>query len=186
MKKLIATLLCSCMLLSCATLVACSDNSKKDNNTSKTEKEDDEDKEDITETEDATDNSSTISTDTKGAKLYSEFVTRLEKSDDISAIATELATEDIAGYDCGTMPVSEGLLNGFTDEITGFSEGIMFSPYIGSIPFVAYIFKSDDPAALKDTLLSQADPRWNICTEADETFCEVNGDYVFFVMLPNE
>jgi hypothetical protein len=34
------------------------------------------------------------------------------------------------------------------------------------------------------TLKDNADPRWNICVEAEETVCEQVGNKVFFVMCP--
>ena len=85
-------------------------------------------------------------------------------------------------------PVEPGLLMGFgNDEITGFAEGVMFAPVIGTIPFVGYLFRLDagtDGDAFVQTLKDQANPRWNICTEADETVVRREGDVVFFVMCP--
>jgi hypothetical protein len=63
----------------------------------------------------------------------------------------------------------------------------MFAPMIGSIPFVGYVFTLSDDADVESfvTLLSEnADPNWNICTEADETVIESAGNKVFFVMCP--
>jgi len=62
---------------------------------------------------------------------------------------------------------------------------------ISSIPMVIYVFELDnsDSAALNaflEGLKSIADPRWNICTEAEETIAEVYGKYVFFGMFPGE
>lgn len=84
----------------------------------------------------------------------------------------------------GTMPVEEGYLNGFSDEIRGFQKGVMFAPFIGTIPFVGYVFESDEPDTLMDTLKDKAMLNWNICTVADEMVCEKVGSYVFFVMAP--
>lgn len=84
------------------------------------------------------------------------------------------------------MDVSEGYLNGFTEEIKGFSSGSMFSPMIGSIPFVGYVFESENPDALLNLLTSCSDPAWNICTYADETVSFVKGNLVFFLMCTNE
>ena len=124
--------------------------------------------------------------DTLGTKLLAGFKAELENTDDIMAIAEKLSAEDFCGYNCGIMECEEGYLNGFDTEISGFDSAVMFSPMIGSIPFVCYIFHSADAAALKDTLTEHADPRWNICTEAAETVAEVVGDYVFFTMCPGE
>ena len=86
------------------------------------------------------------------------------------------------------MPVEEGWLNGFGDaEITGFKEGAMFGPMIGTIPFVGYVFELKDETDVNQfisILKSNADLRWNVCTEADEmAVCSVDKK-VFFVMCP--
>jgi hypothetical protein len=85
------------------------------------------------------------------------------------------------------MEVQAGPLTGFDSEISGFEEGVMFSPMIGSIPFVGYIFTiadGDDPDVFIQTLTDSANPRWNVCTEADETVVDNIGNYVFFLMCP--
>ena len=64
----------------------------------------------------------------------------------------------------------------------------MFAPMIGTIPFVGYIFvleEGTDVDGFKSTLETNADPRWNICTEADETIVDSVGNTVFFLMSPN-
>jgi len=88
------------------------------------------------------------------------------------------------------MPVEEGLLNGFDNtEIKGFEEGVIFAPMIGTIPFVGYVFSlpaDADAESFVTTLTESANPRWNICTEADQMFTEVVGNKVFFVMSPSK
>ncbi|MCQ2452644.1 MAG: hypothetical protein MJ075_05870 [Oscillospiraceae bacterium] len=84
------------------------------------------------------------------------------------------------------MEVEPGWLEGCTEDVTGFSKGVRFSPMIGSIPFIGYVLESDDAAALGNSLKELADPRWNICTEADETVILVSGNLVFFLMCPSE
>ena len=63
----------------------------------------------------------------------------------------------------------------------------MFGPMIGSIPFIGYVFELKDETDVNQfisTLKSNADLRWNICTEADEmVVCSVDKK-VFFVMCP--
>lgn len=127
-----------------------------------------------------------LSDDTLGGKLAIEFKNLIKDESDIAKVAEALSDEDFCGYSCGVMDVEEGFLNGFTEEINGFNEGVAFMPMIGSIPFIGYIFETDDVEGLKDTLLSKADPRWNICTQADETVCITSGGYVFFTMCPEE
>ena len=85
-------------------------------------------------------------------------------------------------------PIAEGWLNGFDAEsITGFSEGAVFAPMIGTIAFMGYIFtlpEGADVEAFKTQLTSTANLRWNICTEAEEMVCDSEGNKVFFVMAP--
>lgn len=104
--------------------------------------------------------------------------------DSAEALAEALSEASYLPFGGAFMVVEEGYLNGFNDEIKGFSEGAMFGPVIGSIPFVAYVFKTDDAAALMKDLEGAADLRWNICTQADEMKSENTGDYVCFVMAP--
>lgn len=98
-----------------------------------------------------------------------------------------VADEAVFPFAPAVMAVEPGLLNGFTEEITGFEEGAMFGPMIGSIPVIGYIFQvpeGDDVNAFMDSLKSKADLRWNICTAADEMVVEAIGNTVFFVMAP--
>lgn len=173
MKKLIASLLCICMLMS---MVACG--SKKDDTSAETNDTQTESAPDVIETEDG------LTDATLGGKLAIEFKKQIKDSDDIKAIATALSAENFSGYTCDVVDVQEGYLSGFSEEIKGFKRGVMFIPMINSIPFVGYIFETDDAEGLKQTLLSKADPRWNICTQAAETVCVTSGNYVFFTMCP--
>ena len=103
-------------------------------------------------------------------------------------LADALLTNSVIPFAGASMPVESGLLMGFGEaEITDFEEGVMFAPMIGSIPFMGYVFDLADSAdvdAFIATLKDNADPRWNICTEAEETVVEAVGDKVFFVMSP--
>ncbi|MBR3848124.1 MAG: hypothetical protein IKM21_02405 [Oscillospiraceae bacterium] len=85
------------------------------------------------------------------------------------------------------MPVEEGALMGLDAEINGFSEGYMFAPNIGTIPFVGYVLDAGEKAPeLVETLKKNANPRWNICTEAEETIVEEKDGKVFFLMCPKD
>lgn len=119
--------------------------------------------------------------------LMSDFKS-IAKSQNAESIANQLIANKIIPFMPAVMPVEEGLLNGFGDaEITGFKEGAMFGPMIGSIPFIGYVFELKDETDVNQfisTLKSNADLRWNICTEADEmAVCGVDKK-VFFVMCP--
>lgn len=82
--------------------------------------------------------------------------------------------------------MTEGYLAGFDNEISGFSKAVMFTPMIGSIPFVGYVFETDDTDKLLSTLKENANPAWNICVEADETVYSVKDGLVLFLMCPND
>ena len=119
--------------------------------------------------------------------LMSDFKS-IAKSQNAESIAKQLIANKIIPFMPAVMPVEEGWLNGFGDaEITGFKEGAMFGPMIGSYPFIGYVFELKDETDVNQfisTLKSNADLRWNICTEADEmVVCSVDKK-VFFVMCP--
>ena len=122
---------------------------------------------------------------TVGTKLLADFKTMADKTP--QEIADTLMTNEVIQFMPMTAPVEEGFLNGFNDEIKGFEEAVMFGPMIGTIPFVGYVFKLADGAdvdAFVNTLETNANLRWNICTEAEEMVCEAVGNTVFFVMCP--
>ena len=123
-------------------------------------------------------------TATKGEMLAYIFRSEASEGTAMEDIVNDLAAQ--SGYDCGVIECEEGYLSGFSDEVRGFKSALMFSPYIGTIPFVGYVFETDEPEKLKETLTLLADPRWNICTEADETVSDVWENYVFFVMCPGK
>lgn len=124
--------------------------------------------------------------DTIGQKLYADFKTKANGT--AHEIADGLLQNEAIQFMGAAMPVEPGLLNGFDNaEITGFKEGVMFGPAIGTIPFIGYIFVLEDGTdveAFKTTLKDNANLRWNICTTADEMVVENEGNTVFFVMCP--
>lgn len=100
-------------------------------------------------------------------------------------LANALMENETIPFGPAVMPVEEGFLNGFTEEIKGFKEGTMFGPMIGAIPFVGYIFQVEkDADSFMENLKKAADLRWNVCTQADEMVCEKVDDLVYFVMSP--
>lgn len=123
--------------------------------------------------------------------LMYDFEAQVKADEAVSAmdVATKLTENEIV-YDFGFFPmeIEEGLLNGFDNaEIKGFSEGALFAPMIGSIPFVGYVFTLSDGTdadAFVQTLKDNANPRWNICTEAEQTLVDKVGNKVLFVMSP--
>ena len=126
---------------------------------------------------------------TLGEILLADFTERAaNETATAQEIADGLMTNPAILFGPVTMPVEQGMLTGFGNaEITGFKEGVTFAPMIGSIAFVGYVFdleEGTDAAAFMQTLKDNADPRWNICVEAEETVCEQVGNKVFFVMCP--
>ena len=87
-----------------------------------------------------------------------------------------------------TFEEKANLLTGFGNtEIKGFTDGVMFAPMIGSIPFVGYVFTLEDSKSAEEfakNLESAANPRWNICVTAEQTACGAVGNRVFFLMCP--
>ncbi len=124
---------------------------------------------------------------TMGQTLLSAFK-GMDMSKGAQAIADELIANPVIEFMGGTVPVEPGFLSGFDVEIYDFKTGVMFAPMMGSIAFVGYIFELEDGAdvaAFMDTLKTNANPRWNICVEADETLIHNIGNTVFFLMSPN-
>lgn len=125
-----------------------------------------------------------------GKKLVADFAAEVSANPDATAqeIADKLMADESIPFAPMTMEVENGLLNGFGNaEITGFDQGVVFSPMIGSIPFVGYVFilpSGADTTAFTDTLQTNADLRWNVCTEADDMVIATAGNKVLFVMCP--
>lgn len=126
---------------------------------------------------------------TMGESLRAKFTELMESGETYSmeSLAQTLVESDAIEFSGASMEVTEGYLAGFSEEISGFSEGYMFGPVIGSIPFVGYVFYIEDSAEVDsfvETLEANADLRWNICTEAAEMVTASYGNTVFFVMCP--
>lgn len=142
------------------------------------------------DSEAAVEDETAVTGDTVGTMLAEEF--HALKAENAAITAQEMADAILANpmiqFGGATMEVEEGLLTGFGNaEITGFNSGVMFAPMIGSIPFVGYVFELEDGAdvdAFMQTLSDNADPRWNVCVEAEETVVENADNMVFFVMCP--
>lgn len=130
--------------------------------------------------------------ETIGNILLQDFVDQVNENPGLTAqeMADHLLSNPIVQFEGATMAVEEGLLTGFNNaEITGFEEGVMFAPMIGSIPFVGYVFtlpEGGDADAFIRLLTDNADPRWNICTQAEETITGQAENMVFFVMSPTQ
>ncbi len=123
---------------------------------------------------------------TVGGILLNDFKADAEGS--AQEIAERLSANEVIPFEATTMAVEPGWLMGFdAEEITGFKDGVMFAPMIGTIPFVGYVFELEDGAdvdAFIETLTSSANLCWNICTEAEEMTVDSEGNKVFFLMSP--
>lgn len=185
MKKIIALLLTFVLAFS---VVACTKTT--DNNENNTHDTSDValDTEDIVSDENdtpAADGASVAQT------LVSEFKTlAADTSLNAQAIADALLGSAVLSNVgmMGTMPIEDVYLSGFDNyEVKGFDECVMFSPMIGTIPFVGYVFTvadGVDAAAFASDLEANANLRWNICVAADEVATAVEGSKVMFVMAP--
>lgn len=124
--------------------------------------------------------------DTVGKVLLQDFKSNPDGT--ALEVAERIITNESIPFMGGAMEVEPGLLTGFDNaEITGFKAGAMFSPMIGTIPFVGYIFEMKDGAdvdGFMETLKENANLRWNICTEAEELTLGREGNKVFFLMSP--
>ena len=128
--------------------------------------------------------------ETLGEALLFDFQDRVAENAEATAqeLADGILSNEMILFSGASMPVEEGFLMGFDNvEVKGFEEGVMFAPMIGSIPFVGYVFDTADAEsaeALVTVLTESANPRWNICVEAEETVSGTVEDKVFFVMCP--
>ena len=124
--------------------------------------------------------------DTVGKILLEDFKSNPDGT--ALEVAERIITNESIPFMGSAMEVEPGFLIGFDNaEITGFKEGAIFSPMIGTIPFVGYIFEMGDGTDIDgfmDTLKDNANLRWNICTEAEELTIEKEGNKVFFLMSP--
>lgn len=124
-----------------------------------------------------------------GKALASDFKKQMKNKTqmDPMELAQKLLNNPAIEFEGALTEVREGYLTGFKDDIDGFERGVMFSPVISSIPFVGYVFlteDNEDALELKRELKEEADPNWNICSEASQTVVRTAGNMVFFVMCP--
>lgn len=122
-----------------------------------------------------------------GDTLASSFKSEISKNKDILKVAEKLSKNEVIEVAVEAVELNDGdYMPGFTDEIKDYKKVAIVRPFIGTIPFVMYIFETENPKELAKTLEEKADLRWNICTEADIMKIEVSGNYVFFVMTPEK
>ncbi len=176
MKKLLIALLAGAMILATA---ACAKENPEETPGETPEG-------DTTENGDVTPDTPNTEDETVGANLAKIFTDNAATAESNEALANLLIAD--APFMAGVVPVEEGFLSGFDNyEVTGFSEGYMFGPMMGSIAFVGYVFELPEGAdveSFKTGLSDNANLRWNICVEAEEMVVENVDNKVFFVMCP--
>lgn len=127
---------------------------------------------------------------TLGQSLFYSFKEKAESGSYSTAaeLAGAMAADtELFPFQADSMEVEPGYLPGFSQDITGFKQGAFFGPMISTIPFVGYVFQLEEGADVKaftDSLNENSDLAWNICTQADEKYCEAIDNTVFFVMCP--
>lgn len=182
MKKIAALLLALSMMIS---IVACGGNKNNETTTNNS----------TTVTTDGTtagSNTTTdanVTTDTTATTTEAPVTSAVSVEDAANAVISKVAalTDDML-VPMG-MSMEAGYLTGFNNEVSGFSECYAFMPMIGTIPFVGYVFRVSDAAnaeAYLETLKSDSNPRWNLCTAADTTVTAIHGDLILFVMCSTE
>ena len=124
--------------------------------------------------------------DTLGSKLVNQFQKHAKEESDPMEIAQKIVADDLAEISLDAESVEPGWLNGFYENVTGFTKGVMIAPVIGSIPYVSYVFETDDPEALVEELDEKHNMRWNICTEAEEKVSSIYENLVYYAMVPGE
>lgn len=130
----------------------------------------------------------TVEEGTMGAALWNSFVEAAKSKNTAIDIAKAVASDKSIEFSYDVANVAEGdYLPGLSEEVKGFKDAACFAPMMSSIAFVSYVFELEDGAdvaAFAKTLTDNANPRWNICVEADQTVVGSQGNYVFFLMCP--
>ncbi len=189
MKKLLVTLLTAAMTVSMA---ACggSNTATSESTPATTESNVVETTESTVETESAVTESAVTEGETVGQTVFAKYNEIIAATPEATAqeIVDAIVAAEILPFMPVTMPVEPGFLMGFDADVTGFKEAVQFSPMIGTIPFMGFIFTLEadaDVEAFTKTLEESANPAWNICTQADEIIIQADGTTVFFLMGPN-
>lgn len=114
------------------------------------------------------------------------YLNAAENHTDLLSIATAMAQDGAIPYNLDVYEIEQGAyLNGFSTDPTGYSRGVCICPVISTIPFVGYLFESENPGQLLSSLKENAMLDWNICTQADEIVSGIDGNRVLFVMTPS-
>ncbi len=135
-----------------------------------------------------------VEENTIGAKQWAEFqqaVTQNQNAtpQEIAAILAESMADQFFG-EATQLEKNAEFFTGFDNyRITGYRDGAVYMPMIGSIAFVGYVFELEegaDPAAFIKGLTDNCNPRWNVCVAAEQTVAGAIGNRVFFLMCPKQ
>ena len=133
-----------------------------------------------------------VESGTMGEALWNAFCSALADKPEIGMqdLANTLVTDPVIQFTGMASPIEVGAeyYMGFGEyRITGYDSAAVYSPMMGSIAFVGYVFdltENTDVNEFIKGLTDHCDPRWNICVEAEQTVVGAVGDKVFFVMCP--
>jgi hypothetical protein len=132
--------------------------------------------------------SPTAAPNSLGGQLWETFLQEIAANEAVTVeeLARTLVDHPLIRFDGTVAPVEPGFLPGFDNyEVTGFRSGATFTPMIGSIPFVGYVFELEDgvsAAAFVEGLEKNANLRWMVCVFADQLVVGAQGNRVLFVM----
>ena len=133
-----------------------------------------------------------VEENTTGAKLWAEFEQAVTQNNnatpkEIATILVERMADTFFG-EATQLEKDAEFFTGFDNyRITGYRDGAVYMPMMGSIAFVGYVFEVEDgtdPAAFLKNLTDNCNTRWNICVEADQVVAGAIGNRVFFLMCP--
>lgn len=127
------------------------------------------------------------SENTIGTILANNFEKEIIKSNDINLVLENLSkTKELdIMMDITKLEEDNKNLSGFSKEITNYNEVYVMRPMIGTIPFISYVFVSDNVNELEKEIKDSYDLRWNVCTVADSMNMKIVDNYLFFVMSPD-
>lgn len=126
-----------------------------------------------------------IEKETVASTLAKQFKEEIKDEKDILKVANNISKNEIMAISTEVITIeNNNYISGFQTEIKDYNKAVSIVPIIGTIPFVAYIFEVENAESFAENLRSNANLRWNICTEADNMEIAIENNYVFFVMSP--
>ena len=196
MKKILALILASLMLL---TLVACGNNNEE--NTTDVNGNEETTIDNGNNEETTTNNGNeevkegviapSVADDTWGYAFWTVFADSVKNNPEIATgeiVYNILMSEagSVLGF-CENADMPEGFLPGFSADITGFKNATVFTPMAAGFAFMGYVFELEENAdvnAFMQTLEANHDTRWMICMTAEMVTMGSYDNYVLFVMSP--